>query len=122
MSIPTGWCGHRPRPSWRSSAPSATECCGPDPTLVVMVSGVSPQAEWLEPGQHPFPEPVGLLEVRVSRQDELLDADGPILEDALRHLGVAPYQRGPGPAAHEADPGPQVGSHLEIFERSIVQR
>src|SRR6204780_310374 len=65
-------------------------------------------------GQDPLAEPVGLLEVRVTGQDELLDAQRGVLLDQVGDLLVAAHQRGAGAAADEADAGPQVRVDLEL--------
>src|SRR6202046_5823926 len=64
--------------------------------------------------QDALAEPVGLLEVRVTGQDELLDAQRGVLLDQVGDLLVAAHQRGAGAAADEADAGPQVGVDLEL--------
>src|ERR1700691_2094646 len=64
-------------------------------------------------GQDTLAEPVGLLEVRVPGQDELLDAQRGVLLDQVGDLIVAAHQRGAGGAADEADAGPQMRVDLE---------
>src|SRR5580693_109487 len=64
--------------------------------------------------QDALAEPVGLFEVRVTGQDELLDAQRRILLDQVGDLLVAADQRGAGAAADEADAGPQVRVDLEL--------
>src|ERR1700730_17931702 len=59
-------------------------------------------------GQDALAEPVGLLQVRVAGQDELADAERGVLLDEVGHLLVAADQGGPGPAADQADAGPQI--------------
>src|SRR5580700_11678652 len=65
-------------------------------------------------GQDALAEPVGLLEVRVTGQDELLDPQRGVLLDQVGDLLVAAHQRGAGAAADEADAGPQVRVDLEL--------
>src|ERR1700712_649069 len=47
-------------------------------------------------------EPVGLLEVRVPREDELVEAQVLVLDDAIRDLLVGADERSADAAAHEA--------------------
>ncbi len=69
-----------------------------------------------------FAEPVQLLEVRVAREHELVDADRGVLGDAVGDLGVAADQRGPGAAADQPDAGPQVRRHFQASGRRARSR
>ncbi len=82
---------------------------------------MAPRTPAPEQGQHAFPEPVGLLQVRVPGQDELGDPRRVVLLDALGDLGVAADQRGARATAHQADTGPQVRVHLQAV-LAAVQR
>ena len=82
---------------------------------------VGPQAALLEDRQHALAEPVGPLEVRVGREDELVDAERGVLLDPVGDLLVAADQRGAGTAADQADAGPDVGVDLQAVARAAVQ-
>src|SRR5215207_1991632 len=58
-----------------------------------------------------FAEPVGLFEVRIAGENELAEAEGVILRDAIGDLFVRPHQRGAHATAHHADARPHVGMH-----------
>src|ERR1700733_1553333 len=62
---------------------------------------------------HPLPEAVRLLEVGVAGQDEVVQAQLRVLGDPVGDLLVRTDQRGPCPAANEADAGPQIGVDLQ---------
>ena len=65
---------------------------------------------------------IGLLQVRIAREDELADAERVVLLDAVGDLGVAADERRARAAAHEADARPQVGGDLELVRPPLVQR
>src|SRR5436309_7191029 len=66
-------------------------------------------------------EAIGLLEMRIARHDEGVDADILILLDAGRDgLGIADERRA-GAAAHEADAGPQVRSDLQLVALAAME-
>src|SRR4051794_23541807 len=75
--------------------------------------GVVPEAGWGWGGEDAFAEPVGIFQVGVAGEDELLDAEVGVLLDALGDLGVGPDQGGTGTASGEADAGPEVGGDLQ---------
>jgi hypothetical protein len=75
-----------------------------------MAPGAAPR----EDRQDALAEPVRLLQVRVTGQDELGDAEAGVLLDPVRDLGVAADERGARAAADQADAGPQVGGYGEV--------
>lgn len=72
--------------------------------------------------QHALAEPVRLLQVRVPRQDEVVDAQRVILLDPVRDLAVAADQRRTRAAADQADARPQVRRDLQLVPLPAVQR
>ena len=77
-------------------------------------------------GDDALADAVGLLQVGIAREDELVDPELVVLGDAVGDLLVAADQRGAGAAADEADPGPQVGGDLQRVGRppwsSVIRR
>src|SRR5215470_17501279 len=71
--------------------------------------------------QHAFAEPVRLFEVGVAGEDELVEAELGVLDDAVGDLVVRPDERGADAAAHETDAGPHVGMHREPFGVAAVE-
>ena len=67
---------------------------------------VAEQSPFGEERADPFAEDVGLLEVRVAGQDEVVQAQRGVLGDPVGDLLVRTDQRGAGPAANQADAGP----------------
>jgi len=55
-------------------------------------------------------------------QDELIEPEVVVLEDALSHLLVAADQGRAGPWTHQTDPGPEVRADFEILPGATVQR
>src|SRR5690348_4568928 len=93
---------------------SATSAAVPGRLQLPLGAGRLPHPASAQLGQHSLAEPVRLLQVRVAGQDELRDAQRPVLLDQVGHLGVAADQRGAGAAAHQPDPGPQVRVDLQV--------
>src|SRR5690606_40701892 len=71
-------------------------------------------------GEHPFPDPVRLLQVRVSGQDELVDAERVVLLDPVGHLGVTADEGGARTTPYETDACPQVRGDLLVLARAAV--
>src|SRR5690348_16572342 len=71
-------------------------------------------------------DPPGLLEVWIAGEDELVEAEGGVLRDALGHLLVAADQSRRRALADQPDAGPQVGRDLQAAgagaDRAAVQR
>src|SRR5215218_5741818 len=63
----------------------------------------------------------GLLQVGLSRQDDVVEAGLVVLGDALGHLVVAAHQRRARAAAHEPEAGPQVRRDDEVLATATVQ-
>src|SRR3954463_3839821 len=64
--------------------------------------GVLEQAALAQDREHALADAVGLLQVRIAGEDELVDARLVVLGDAIGDLLVAAHQRGAGAAADEA--------------------
>ena len=56
--------------------------------------------------QHQLAEAIGFFKMRVTREDEGIDAEPPVFVDALGDRGGIADQRRAGAAAHQADAGP----------------
>lgn len=83
---------------------------------------MGPQAQGGEQRQDAFTEPVGLLQMRLTREDELVDAEPVELHDPGGHLLMAAHQGGTRAASDQADTGPQIGRDLQGVATSAVQR
>src|SRR4051794_5320557 len=70
---------------------------------------------------HALTEPVGLFEVRVTGEDELVEAEALVFGDAVRDLFVGPDDRRADAAAHEPDAGPDVRGDGELLAIATVQ-
>src|SRR3954469_3945742 len=79
-----------------------------NPHRVVRDGLARDQAAPGEGGYDALGELPGLLEVRVAREDEVVDAEVGVLADPLGDLLVGAHQRGPGTTAHQADARPEV--------------
>src|SRR3954452_6143829 len=66
-------------------------------------------------------EPVRLFEVRVAGEDELVEADAVVLDDAVRDLFVGTDDRGADATAHEPDAGPDVRVDGELVAIAAVE-
>jgi len=72
-------------------------------------------------GEGPFAKPIGLFEIGVPRQDELIDPQVVVVQDPFRDLFVAADQGRPGAATHQPDACPQVWRHLETSGRPLMK-
>jgi hypothetical protein len=70
---------------------------------------------------HTLADVVELFEVRVAREDELVEADRGILRDPFGDLLVAADERGAGAPADEPDAGPQVRVDLELVASAAIE-
>src|SRR5436190_2073804 len=84
-------------------------------------AGIGPLRRISEPREYQISKPIGLLEMRIARQDEGVDAELPVLCQPGGHDLRVADQRCAGPAANESDPGPQVRADLELVAPATVQ-
>ena len=68
-----------------------------------------------------FTHLVGLLQMRVARQDKAVDPQRRVFINACRYGWTIADQRRTGAAAHQTHPGPQVRADLKIFTLAVVQ-
>jgi hypothetical protein len=71
---------------------------------------------------HALPDAIDLLEVRVAREDELVDTELVVLGYSLRDLLMAADEGRSGSASDEPDSRPVVGRDLERVDPAFVER
>jgi hypothetical protein len=70
-------------------------------------------------GSHAFAEPVGLFQVGVAGEDELVDAQRVLLRDQVGDLGMAAHEGGSRAAADQADPRPEARVDLQTADTGV---
>src|SRR6202046_1254381 len=64
--------------------------------------------------KYEFCEAIAFLEMRITREDEAIDAERHIFLHSFRDLVGVADERRPGAAAHEPDAGPKIGRDLQL--------
>src|SRR5579875_1404094 len=84
------------------------------------LGGLAQQAPLGQDRPHAFAEAVGLFEVRVAGQDEVVETQLRVFDDPLGNLLIRADQRGARATADQSDTGPQIRVDLQAADICAV--